>query len=112
MHEEVDSVQARESRLEHVRSLGSRTVFLTAALGAFLLVLVALRLWLTRKIATPWIMSDELLYSELARSFADNGRFLVRDAFYPVYNVGYPFLISPAWHAGSMESTYRLAKDI
>ena len=112
MQEAVDPVQARESRLEHVRSWGSRTAVLTAALAGFVLILVVLRIWLTRKIATPWIMSDELLYSELARSFADDHRFLVRDAFYPIYNVGYPLLISPAWLAGSMKTTYELAKAI
>lgn len=108
MHEAV----AHESRLEHVRSWGSRRTILTAALAGFVLILFALRLWLTRKIATPWIMSDELLYSELARSFADSGHFLVRDEFYPIYNVGYPLLISPAWLAGSMKTTYELAKVI
>jgi hypothetical protein len=112
MHEAVDSVQARDSRLEQVRSWGSRTAVLTGALAGFVLILFVLRLWLTRKIVTPWIMSDELLYSELARSFADEHRFLVRDAFYPIYNVGYSLLISPAWLAGSMKTTYELAKMI
>ena len=104
MHEAVDPVQARESRLEQIRTWGSRTTVLTTALAGFVLILFALRLWLTRKIATPWIMSDELLYSELARSFADSGHFLVRGEFYPIYNVGYPLFISPAWLAGSMET--------
>ncbi|HEV8601946.1 MAG TPA: hypothetical protein VGQ68_00980 [Gaiellaceae bacterium] len=99
-----------DSRFEAVRpEVGRR---LGVALAALVLVLVVMRLWLVRKIATPWIMSDELLYSELARSFADGGHFLVREGFYPVYNVGYPVLVSPAWLAGSMETTYGLAKAI
>ena len=32
-----------------------------------------------RGMVAPWIMIDELIYSELAKSFADAGRFLVRD---------------------------------
>jgi hypothetical protein len=90
----------------------SRTAVLTLALAGVVLVLVGARVWLAGRIATPWIMSDELLYSELARSFADSGSFLVRDEFYPVYNVGYSLLVSPAWLAGSMETTYTLAKAI
>ena len=82
------------------------------ALAALVLVLVIVRLWLVQRIKTPWIMSDELLYSELARSFADSGRFLVRGAWYPVYNLGYPLVVSPAWLASSMETTYALAKTI
>ena len=44
----------------------------TAAYAIPAMVLVALlaRVWLSRKIATPWILSDELTYSELADSFA------------------------------------------
>jgi hypothetical protein len=82
------------------------------ALAVFVLALVAVRLWLVSKIETPWIMSDELLYSELARSFADSGDFLVRGEWYPVYNLGYPLVVSPAWLADSMETTYTLAKTI
>ena len=99
-----------DSRFEAVRpEVGRR---LGVALAALVLVLVVMRLWLVRKIATPWIMSDELLYSELARSFADGGHFLVRDESFPVYNLGYPLLLSPAWLAGSMETTYEAAKAI
>lgn len=112
MHEAADRAPARESPLGVDLTRGTGTVVLTAALGGFVLILVALRIWLTRKIATPWIMSDELLYSELARSFADNGRFLVRDEFFSIYNVGYSLLISPAWRASSMKTTYELVKVI
>jgi hypothetical protein len=90
----------------------ARRDVLTAALVVFVVVLAGIRIWLAAKIVTPWIMSDELLYSELARSFADDHHFLVRGAFYPVYNVGYSLLVSPAWLAGSMATTYKLAKAI
>ena len=34
---------------------------------------------LARRMLAPWIMVDELIYSELAKSFAASGHFLVRD---------------------------------
>jgi Dolichyl-phosphate-mannose-protein mannosyltransferase len=82
------------------------------ALGGVLLIAVAVRIWLSREIATPWIMIDELLYSEMAKSFASSGQFLVRDAPTSLNNVVYPALISPAWFANSMGTTYAVAKAI
>src|SRR5688572_6531051 len=81
---------------------------LVVAVGAFLAVLV--RIWLADKIATPWIMVDELIYSDLARSFADSGKLLMRGTDLSIYSVGYPLLISPAWLSGSIESAYVVAK--
>ena len=81
-------------------------------LGGILLVSVGLRLWLTREITTPWIMIDELLYSEMAKSFASSGHFLVRDAPTGLNSVVYPALISPAWLVHPMGTTYGLAKAI
>jgi hypothetical protein len=70
------------------------------------------RIWLSSKIASPWIMVDEFLYSEMAKSFATSGHFLVRDAPSGINNVVYPALISPAWWAHPMGTTYALAKAI
>jgi hypothetical protein len=52
---------------------------------------------LGRRMVAPFIMTDELIYSELAKSFAHTGHFLVRDR--PWQHVGpvYPTLISPAY---------------
>jgi hypothetical protein len=83
---------------------------LIVAVGSFLAVLV--RVWLADKIATPWIMVDELIYSDLARSFADSGKLVVRGQDLGLYAVGYPLLISPAWLSGSVESAYTIAKVI
>jgi hypothetical protein len=85
--------------------------------AAFTLVLlvvisIAVRSWLARKIATPWIMSDELTYSEMAKSFSSTGHFLIRGAPSGVGNVAYPALISPAWLFHPMSTTYGLAKAI
>jgi hypothetical protein len=82
------------------------------ALGGLLLVSIGVRIWLSSKIATPWILIDEYVYSEMAKSFATSGHFLVRDAPSGIPNVVYPALISPAWLAHPMGTTYALAKVI
>jgi hypothetical protein len=82
------------------------------ALGGLLLASIGVRIWLSSKIASPWIMVDEFLYSEMAKSFATSGDFLVRDAPTSINNVVYPALISPAWLAHPMGTTYALAKAI
>jgi hypothetical protein len=80
---------------------------------AFVVVVsIAARIWLAGKIATPWIMVDELLYSEMAKSFASTGHFLIRGAPSGIGNVAYPALISPAWLFHPMSTTYGLAKAI
>jgi hypothetical protein len=80
---------------------------------AFVVVVsIGVRIWLARKIATPWIMTDELLYSEMAKSFASTGHFLIRGAPSGIGNVAYPALISPAWLFHPMSTTYGLAKAI
>jgi hypothetical protein len=85
-----------------------------AALTLAFLVVVSIgaRIWLARKIATPWIMVDELLYSEMAKSFASTGHFLIRGVPSGIGNVAYPALISPAWLFDPMSTTYGLAKAI
>src|SRR5262249_49173675 len=85
-----------------------------AALGlAVLFVLaVVVRALLARRVVTPWIMVDEFVYSELAKNFADHGRFLIRGV--PFGEVGrvYPVVISPAWLWHSMATTYGIAKTL
>lgn len=83
---------------------------LILGVGVFLAVLI--RIWLADKIATPWIMVDELIYSDLAKSVADSGKLAVRGGDVGLYAVGYPLLISPAWLSGSIESAYTIAKVI
>ena len=48
-------------------------VWLTAIVVASAL----LRIVLARRMVAPWIMVDELTYSELAKSFAHQGAFLI-----------------------------------
>jgi hypothetical protein len=69
---------------------------------AWLSLLVALSVVIRSALAfrnpAPWIFQDELLYSELAKSFAATGHFAIRES--PGtggFGIVYPTLISPAW---------------
>jgi hypothetical protein len=85
----------------------------SASLAAGILIAAALlaRLLLVRDVAAPWIEPDELEYSEMAKSFAASGHFLFRTQASPLFSL-YPALIAPAWRAGSMHTTYQVAKAI
>ncbi len=65
--------------------------------AGLVVVSTGIRYALARRIVAPWIMVDELVYSELAKSFADGGRFLLRGDSTAAYGLVYPALISPAW---------------
>ncbi|MFL5919189.1 MAG: glycosyltransferase [Gaiellaceae bacterium] len=71
------------------------------------------RYGLSRRVVAPWIMVDELIYSELAKSFAATGHFLIRDVHHGGYGVVYPLLIAPAWRAfAAVPDAYAAAKTI
>jgi Dolichyl-phosphate-mannose-protein mannosyltransferase len=70
-----------------------------AWLVALVLASFAVRAWLARDMHGPFIMVDELIYSELGRSLADSGELLVRDVPSPGYGIVYPALITPAYFA-------------
>ena len=73
----------------------------------------AVHIALAHRVVTPWIMVDELVYSELAKSLASNGHFLVRDVPSNGYGFIYPALIAPAFGLfGSVPRAYAVAKDI
>jgi hypothetical protein len=84
-----------------------------AWVAGLVVVSAAVRYALARRIVAPWIMVDELIYSELAKSFADGGRFLLRGQSTAAYGVVYPALISPAWALfGKVPQAYAAAKAI
>jgi hypothetical protein len=84
-----------------------------AWLTAIVVCSAALRAALAHEVVAPWIMVDELIYSELAKSFAAHGTFDVRGVPSHGYGFVYPVLIAPAWRLfGPMPSVYAAAKDI
>ena len=66
-------------------------------LAAIVLCSFVLRAWLARGMVGPFIMVDELIYSELARSLAAGDGFQVRDVPASGFSLVYPILISPAY---------------
>jgi hypothetical protein len=67
----------------------------------------------SRNTVAPWIMVDELIYSQLAESFAETGDFLLRGESTAAYGFVYPLLISPAWAVfDAVPDAYAAAKAI
>jgi len=98
-----------------VAAVRARAVAVPTALwlAGIVIVSIAVRVALARRIVAPWIMVDEIVYSELAKSFAVHGHFLVRGVPSRGYGVVYPILIAPAWRLlGPMPSVYAAAKAI
>jgi glycosyltransferase involved in cell wall biosynthesis len=84
-----------------------------AWLAGLVVLSAVFRYGLSRRVVAPWIMVDELIYSELAKSFAQTGHFLIRDEHHGAYGVVYPLLIAPAWRVfGSVTDAYAAAKTI
>src|SRR5919109_2178961 len=76
-------------------------------LAGFVVFSAVFRYGLSRRVVAPWIMVDELIYSELAKSFAETGHFLIRDVDHGAYGVVYPLLIAPAYRAfGAVPDAY------
>ena len=94
-----------------------RSIVLSVPVWAWLTGIVAMsaivRYFFGRGTPAPWIMVDELIYSELAKSFAESGRFLVRDEATAAYGIVYPMLIAPAWALfDAVPQAYAAAKAI
>ena len=65
-------------------------------LAAIVVASAAIRAVLARDIVAPFIMVDEVIWSELGRGIAASGEPLVRGEPDTGYSVVYPILISPA----------------
>jgi hypothetical protein len=85
-----------------------------AWLTSLVLLSALVRYALARRIVAPWIMVDELIYSELAKSVAAGEGFRIRgDAVAGAYGFVYPLLLAPAWALlDSIPAAYTAAKAI
>ncbi len=82
-------------------------------LAAIVAVSAGIRIALARRIVAPWIMIDEIVYSELAKSFAAHASFLVRGVPSHGYGFVYPIVIAPAWRLfTTIPDAYAAAKMI
>jgi len=80
-------------------------------LASIVAVSIVVRAALAHRIVAPWIMVDEVVYSELAKSFAAHGHFLVRGVPSHGYGFVYPILLAPAWRLfASVPDAYVAAK--
>src|SRR5512133_509125 len=85
-----------------------RPWFLVLAVG----VLAAMgRTLIALQLPAPWIMSDELIYRDLASSFAQTGKLLVRGESIGLVSL-YPILLAPLWRAGSIAASFDLSKVV
>jgi glycosyltransferase involved in cell wall biosynthesis len=89
-----------------------RTLPIWAWLGGLYAVAVAVQLALALRVTSPWIMVDEIVYSDMARSFARTGHFLIRGT-HANYGFVYPLLLSPVYAAiGPMSDVYRWSQAV
>ncbi len=84
---------AAESTFRSVVATRSPVVYLAALVALSMVVRLAIGL----ATPSPWILPDELLYTELARAIADGGLPAVRGDATLGWGVVYPLLIAPAW---------------
>ena len=83
-----------------------------AWLGGLYAVAVTVQLALALRVVSPWIMVDELVYSDMARSFASTGSFLIRGV-HANYGFVYPLLLSPVYAlAGPMADVYQWTRVV
>ncbi len=91
----------------------ARAVPVWAWLTSIVVLSAAVRFALARHVVAPWIMVDEVIYADLARSLASTGHFLIRGEATAAYGFVYPLLISPAFRFfASMPTAYEAAKAI
>jgi hypothetical protein len=87
----------------------ARTPGAPLVLAGLMLLAFVVRTWLNTRVEAPWLMGDELIYSEMAKSFASGEGLEVR-GFPPDVRTLYPVLISPAWFLDSVEAAFATAK--
>lgn len=107
----VNRTLERTAQVRHLDVVLARTPGTPLVLVGLLLLAFVVRTWLNTRVEAPWLMGDELIYSEMAKSFASGEGLEVR-GFPPDVRTLYPVLISPAWLLDSVEAAFSAAKAI
>ena len=90
-----------------------RVVPVWAWLTAIVAVSAVVRLFFALRIDAPWIVVDELIYSELARGLAAGDGFAIRGVATHGYGLVYPLVIAPAYLLfDSLPHAYAAVKTI
>ena len=80
-------------------------------LGAVVFLATALHALFALRSPSIWIVPDELIYSELAKSLGEGGLPKIRGEVSFAYGLGYPLLLAPVWAAfADVETAYAVAK--
>jgi hypothetical protein len=93
-----------------IRAMPAR-VAVSVLLGVTVVLATAVHAALALMSPSPWIVPDELIYSELAKSLGDGRLPAVRDDVSFAYGVGYPALLAPIWAVfDDVTTAYAFAK--
>lgn len=86
-------------------------VGVSVVLGATVVLATAMHAALALMSPSPWIVPDEVIYSELAKSLGDGRLPAIRDEVSFAYGVGYPALLAPIWAVvDDVATAYAFAK--
>lgn len=100
------------SPLAEMRTVSMRLT-VPVVLAATVLLATALHAVLAASSPSPWIVPDELIYSELAKSIAAGGLPAIRDEVSFAYGIGYPALLAPVWAVfNDVTTAYAVAKAL
>jgi hypothetical protein len=105
-------VSAALARTAAAAGAGGWAARLSAALPILTVLVWASLLhgWQAWSIATPWLFTDELEHTQLARSIAETGEPARRGVAYPFTASLYVFVTAPAWLIRDTETAYNLVK--
>ena len=101
---------ARPARAGAEATWPDRLLAAAPLLGVFL-ALCMLYVWEAWALRTPWVFSDELEFTQLARSFAETGETARRGVPHPFGSLTV-FLMAPAWLLDDVRAAYEAAKYI
>ena len=105
------TVRAEPRRRESLRSAVLTRIGAGVLVGGLLAAAFVARALLARYVVSPWIVPDEVEYAAVSRSFLDTGQYLFRDHSMSIPSI-YPALVSPAWLASSVSTSYTVIKTI
>ena len=97
--------RANERGVVAQAAVRSPWAWVTVVVGVSFLVRAVVAVWRPG----PWILPDELIYVDLARSVADGHLPAVRGATSLGWGVIYPLIVAPAWVLGNGLDAYRAA---
>lgn len=91
----------------------AQRVSTTAVLTALVGVAAGVHALLAKAGPSPWIIPDELIYAELAKSLGEGGLPRIRGEVSFAYGLGYPLLLAPIWAAfDDVTTAYSVARVV